>query len=442
MNFLLDIPLRQNAFVIVVYSLTSLAVLALFVTRPSRKWNWRGWAIAVSSAVITGIAIALVLIWWLIYNQDVFGIDPPLRTKIAFTAGLVMLSVVIVGLWSATRKRRIASIGVALLIVLAVSTDINKTFGQYPTFRSVMGISAYPSGTILTLPSIGNVERPPIAHWTAPPNMPTAGYIASIDIPGTISGFTPRKAVVYLPPAALTSNPPLLPVMLLLSGQPGMPDDMFNMGGAFQVANEYALKHGGLAPILVAPDQLGDWHTNPMCVDSPLGRSATYLTQDVPNWIKANLGVMTDPAHWGVAGFSQGGTCAIQLGAGFPQIFGTLIDISGELDTGSGNPARTIQTAFEGDANLYDSAQPLERISAGAPFADTYATFAVGKEDNTFKEGQQKLAAAAGAARMHTNYFEVDGSAHDWQTASAAIKSSLTATFERWALTKPDLLSY
>ncbi len=86
----------------------------------------------------------------------------------------------------------------------------------------------------------------------------------------------------------------------------------------------------GLAPIVVVPDQLGPRSANPMCVDGKLGNSRTYLTRDVPAWITSHLKVQTAAAAWTIGGFSQGGTCAIQLGAGDPSRFGNLIDVSGE----------------------------------------------------------------------------------------------------------------
>jgi len=43
----------------------------------------------------------------------------------------------------------------------------------------------------------------------------------------------------------------------------------------------YAANHEGLAPIVVVADQLGTPTANPLCLDSALGKSETYLARDL-----------------------------------------------------------------------------------------------------------------------------------------------------------------
>ncbi len=107
-----------------------------------------------------------------------------------------------------------------------------------------------------------------------------------------------------------------------------------------------AARHHGLAPIVVMPDQLEAASNNPMCLDGPLGNSATYLTQDVPKWVRANLHAATRASDWAIAGFSQGGTCALQLGATFPDRFGSWIDVSGQRGPTLGDEGDTIKRGF------------------------------------------------------------------------------------------------
>ena len=53
-----------------------------------------------------------------------------------------------------------------------------------------------------------------------------------------------------------------------------------------------------------------------MCVDGPLGYSATYLTVDVPGVDPiAHLHGQAARRAWAIGGFSQGGTCSLQLAA-------------------------------------------------------------------------------------------------------------------------------
>jgi poly(3-hydroxybutyrate) depolymerase len=47
---------------------------------------------------------------------------------------------------------------------------------------------------------------------------------------------------------------------------------------------------------------------------APEGLDDTYLSTDVPTIIRARYRVSTDPAEWGLLGYSSGGYCAANLG--------------------------------------------------------------------------------------------------------------------------------
>ena len=117
------------------------------------------------------------------------------------------------------------------------------------------------------------------------PSMPSQGKVLTVDIPNTESNFTARKAMIYLPPAALSDRPPALPVMELLAGQPGSPSRLIDAGNIAATMNAYAAKHDGLAPIVLVPDQNGEATHNSLCADTTQGNAETYLTTDVVNWL-------------------------------------------------------------------------------------------------------------------------------------------------------------
>ncbi len=434
MGSLLNVNIVSGLVIQVVYGLTGIVVLALLVIRPGRQWSRRAWLLVSVLAAAAGAAIGLGIEWYLIDVQNVLGMSPTAVTRTWGVIGFALIAIVLAGLWRASWKRRIASAGALVLVILAPAMAINIDFGQYVSLNAALGVSAYADNRMPAIPPAPVGGRPAYATWKAPANMPAEGSVSSVSIPGTVSGFTGRDAIVYLPPAALTANPPTLPVVMLLSGQPGAPEDALLAGNMRAELNDYARAHGGLAPIVISPDQLGSRSINPMCLDSPIGNSESYLTKDVRNWVLANLPAETDAGHWAIAGFSQGGTCAIQLGATHPDVFGTLIDVSGEIDVSLGDPEKTTAAAFNGTSAAYEAAQPLALLSAGAPFTDTHAIFAVGADDETFKPQQQKLQAAAGAAGMSTTYFEVPDSAHDWHTAGLALTQAFDQTFSRWQL--------
>jgi S-formylglutathione hydrolase FrmB len=62
-----------------------------------------------------------------------------------------------------------------------------------------------------------------------------------------------------------------------------------------------------------------------------------------------------------VAGFSEGGTCAIQFGAGFPALFGSIVDVSGQVRPLNGSVTHTVRVGFGGSAAAYRRRQARPR---------------------------------------------------------------------------------
>ena len=118
----------------------------------------------------------------------------------------------------------------------------------------------------------------------------------------------------------------------MLSGQPGNPGDWLDGGQLAARMDAYAAAHKGLAPVVVMPDSLGSELANPVCLDSSLGNVATYLTVDVPGWIRKHLQVDTEPSSWAIGGLSAGGTCSLQMALTAPQVYPTFVDISGQAE--------------------------------------------------------------------------------------------------------------
>lgn len=437
MNTLLGLSLVSGPLVVAFYTTAALAfaLLVLAFVR-SRRTRRRPRLVLALSILVLGTVGGAGLASLLDGADGPFGVDFTTVTRVWIGLGFGGLGVAVAVLVHALARRRplraLASVLVGALVLATTALTVNIDFGQYPTVRSALGISAYPT---LTDPiATPGGDHPAIADWTAPAGMPSVGTVSNIAIPGTTSSFHARDAVVYLPPAALTADPPLLPVMVMLSGQPGSPSDPLSTEKLQASLDAYAAAHEGLAPIVVSPDQLGDPDANPMCVDSPLGDSATYLTVDVPNWIRANLPVLTDAHDWAIGGLSQGGTCAIQLGAGFPQLFGNIIVASGELAPTLGDDATTIRKGFGGSAAAYEAAKPATLLAKNAPYSDTFALFGVGADDTSFLSGVKTLYADAKAAGMDATYMEVPDSAHDATAWSATFDKGLELLTARWDL--------
>ena len=199
--------------------------------------------------------------------------------------------------------------------------------------------------------------------------------------------------------------------------------------------NAFAAGHHGLAPIVVIPDQLGSSQENPMCLDSALGNVETYLTVDVPKWINAHLNVLNGRNNWSIAGFSEGGTCSIELGTKYRSMFGSILDISGQIAPLNGTVAHTIRVGFSGSRAVYRAAMAPALLAAGSPFSNTLGIFVVGHLDARYGPQVAVVTRAARAAQMDVHSFISPSTGHDWYTEQYGLTVGLPVLSARWGFT-------
>ncbi|MFC4941984.1 alpha/beta hydrolase [Pseudonocardia sp. GCM10023141] len=318
-------------------------VLLLWPRGRPRRW----WALAVPIAVVAGLVgtAGTGLVLFEVLHERI-----PLTVLAWIMAPLVAVGLAVAACLARARWWPVSL--AAVLVLLAGASGVNVYYEQFPTVRTALGLS--PAGQAAfadVAPQAEKVIRgragaPLETLWTPPADMPAAGSVSEVQIPSPASGFPARSGWVYLPPAYLTGVRAELPVLVLLSGQPGNPGDWLTGGQLTARMDRYAAAHKGLAPVVVIPDDLGAEFANPLCLDSRLGKAATYLTVDVPAWIRKNLQVDPDPADWAIAGLSHGGTCALQMAVTAPQVYPTFVDIAGQLEPMLGSRADTVAAAF------------------------------------------------------------------------------------------------
>ncbi len=427
---------------IVLLSIAVVLIILLVLRR--RRTAGRKWPLTVAVALIIGAAVGLGACWLFVDLLNAFNtsLSPISRAWVA--AAFAASALALVNLRRSRVRRKLGALASILVFVLVGAVGVNAQFGQYTTIGSLTGASPFENlPTKVLLDQKAAIGSGVIAagamwnNWTPPADLPANGIVGHIVIPSTVSHFQAREALVYLPPAALVSNPPALPVLVMLSGQPGSPDHVFAAGHLDRLFDTFASQNGGLAPIIVVPDQLSAPNVNPMCVDSKIGNSATYLTVDVPNWIKSNLHVQSGASSWAIGGFSQGGTCSIQLGAGHPELFGSILDVAGELEPHVGSPEQTIANGFGGDAAAYDAAKPLAVLAGHAPYSDTVGVFTAGALDSRYTPIIAEVAAAAKKAGMRTTILSSPGTSHDWSTVRYAVENGMPLILQHMGLTKP-----
>jgi len=314
-----------------------------------------------------------------------------------------------------TWPRRAAAIAAAFLVLAAAADQVNDYFQAYPSLRVVLAPWLDPKPMYTNTAHVREtVARPGQAVdnvWHPPRGMPAAGAVYQADIPGVRSGFAARPAYIYLPPAYLATPRAQLPVLVLLGGQPGEPRAWVDSGQVQAMMDGFAGRHHGLAPVVVIPDDLGSTFANPLCLNSRLGQVQTYLTADVPDWITGHLQVRPPGQGWAIGGFSQGGTCAIQLATQAPRLYRFFIDISGQAGPTLGSRQRTISRAFGGDAAAFARVDPAE-VLARTRFPASAGVFVAGESDRVYTPQQRAMYAAARRAGMTVSLMYLPGG-HD-----------------------------
>jgi len=415
-NQFIDTSIVEGPILMGLYGGAAVFTLILIVRRVSRRR-----ALLIGGTVLVAALAGAVLAWLVSDVWNTFGISLSPVTRLWATFFFASCALALWGLAGTRWWRKIISIVAVPVFLLTTAAGINADFGEATTVRDALGIPRY-QALDFTSTTGGDALH---------------GTVGTVTIPATVSGFVPRSALVYLPPAARVAHPPVLPVIEIFSGQPGSPNDLFVSGRLDKVLDTFAAAHQGLAPIVVVPDQLGAPDRNPMCVDSALGNAATYLTVDVPNWIRAHFAVAAAPGGWAIAGFSEGGTCSIQLGAAHPELYGTILDISGEIVPKEGAPAATIKAGFAGNAAAYAAAAPAAILSRHGTYSDLTVIFAVGGNDARYLAWASTLRDAAKNVGAQTQLIVSPGTAHDWYTVNYALTKALPLITQRLGLAGP-----
>lgn len=400
------------------------AMIGLLLLRRNRAWWTRRVPIAltVAAALVGVVVIALaVLKPW----PD--PLDPPVLAWLG--VGFLGLTLLILG-WRRSRwwVRVLAPLA-TLLVVVGAADGIDTYFGSYPTIGAAFQAPVYDQTTSTAVLRHAAESSPalttpiPVDAWRPPAGMPTAGEVFEANIPATRSGFSARSAWVYVPPAYRMPRHPLLPLLVMIGGQPGGPRDWLDGGALAQQWDTWAAAHGGLAPIVVMPDGTGGQVANPLCMDSALGKADTYLSSDVVTWATSALQVDPNHAHWAVGGFSYGGTCALQLAVAHPDLFPTFLDVSGQQEPTLGGRARTLAATFGGNQQAWAAVDPLHELAAH-PEPGSAGYVAVGKDDRNYRPQAMAVADAARAAGIAITYQELPGG-HDWGVWRPALTGAI-----------------
>ncbi|WP_233608381.1 alpha/beta hydrolase [Nocardia stercoris] len=397
------------------------------------RWYFR-YGLPIAAAVA---ALATGAGYWVV-EKSWRPLPEPLDPALYLLAGATLLALLLVIpriVVAPSAAVAVTSVVAASAVLVAAGARANVIYGSYPSLRAALGFTDVAHVDLdQVAPQPKTITgRPLQSAWRDPGGLPGGGRILTTAIDPLISGFTARPAQIYLPPAYFANPRPLLPVLILLAGAPGAPQDWIVSGRLVETMDEFAHAHEGLAPVVVVADGTGSPLGDPLCLDSKLGNAATYLSSDVPAWIRAHLQIDPYPAAWAIGGVSYGGTCALQLATNYPQMFPTFVDISGQDEPSLGDRQRTVNAAFGGDTDALLRVNPLDLLRTRS-FPGSAGAFAVGADDAFHRPQVERVYHAAQQAGLDVRLALQPG-AHSAAVAAAALHDELPWLATRLGLT-------
>ncbi len=392
----------------------AVAVSSLVACVPwERRVRWRvlGVALCAASTATTALVVTVHVLGWSPW---------PLPWTFDVMAGAVLLAAALgVAGWRFLRWRRVMPAVALVTSTVMAATLVNATYQYFPTWDSLVGP---PPGQT----SVASVQVDRQRHRAL-----LTGAVVPVHIPAPRSHFAARTAYVWVPPAYTADPSVSLPVVELLAGSPGTPLDWIRSGGAEVTADAYAGLHRGVAPLLVMPDDNGSLTADTECVDGPAGAAETYLTVDVPAFMRAAFHAARGPRSLAVAGLSEGGTCAVMLALRHRSEYAAFGDYSGLAAPTSADvvaPVLTTRTLFGGSVVRYDEHDPpllLRDMRRERRAHDPAGWFEVGGADPGALTAQTVLTGLARSAGVDTVAVVVPGEGHSFALWRAAFRQSL-----------------
>jgi enterochelin esterase-like enzyme len=267
---------------------------------------------------------------------------------------------------------RVLAAGLAFLIATSFGVmAVNKYYGYYETWGAavgdlassgVTGVNAVPQARDSDLPSRGPHDISKIYRGLARQQ----GYTLRMVIAGPRSHIT-RVVYVYLPPQYFQApyQGYRFPVIELIHGQPGEPQDWIDVAGVTATLDDLVRQHRARPAVLVMPDANGGEDVSLQCLNQVGGpQDLTYLAEDLPDQIARLLRVQPPGPAWGVAGYSEGGYCAANIGLQLRQRYGFAGVLSGyfsPFDNQLAHPVRLV-SPFRGHRGLRRDNTPLDEV--------------------------------------------------------------------------------
>jgi enterochelin esterase-like enzyme len=144
-----------------------------------------------------------------------------------------------------------------------------------------------------------------------------------------------RRFVVYTP-AGYESSSRRYPVLVLSPGTPGDETDWTSGGGFADVLFDNLIAEGRMEPMIVVMHASDvDERAEQRRGDENLRQFETIVVDELVPTVKQRYRTNTNAAFWAIGGLSLGGEFGMAAGLNHPEIFRTIVSISGSFVSNS-----------------------------------------------------------------------------------------------------------
>jgi enterochelin esterase-like enzyme len=299
------------------------------------------------------------------------------------TVFFLLLMVVFAALlvWVALAKQVVFRILAACLAFLPAMVfgiaAVNKYYDYYQTWGALVSdLSDSGNASIPKVAAAGIGDQTVAQQLDSACTADGATLGCLVQTTVTASNIT-RTVYIFLPPQYFQASYKhyRFPAIELLHGSPGDPAAWVNVMNVDATYLELMTEHKADPAVLVMPDTDGGQRYALQCLNYPGYKDLqdmTYVAVDVPDYITKELRVQPPGRAWAVAGYSEGGYCAANIGLQYPYNWGYVGSLSGYF-TLTGNPSQIpeggkaggkpiVYTPYKGDRRLEIRNSPAEFV--------------------------------------------------------------------------------
>jgi enterochelin esterase-like enzyme len=247
---------------------------------------------------------------------------------------LLMVAFVALVVWLVLSKQVVFRVFAACLAFIPAMVfgiaAVNKYYDYYQTWGAMLSDL---SGQAQSIPHVSAASLKRGADGSLAQQIASSsnasldaqfGDLFSTTVTGPTSHIT-RQVYVYLPPQYFSKAYAkyVFPAIELLHGAPGQPATWVNVMNVIPIYLNLLAEHKADPAVLVMPDTDGGLQYSLQCLNDPHGlQDMTFVAREVPDWVAANLRVQRPSGFWGIAGYSEGGFCAANIGLQYATSFG------------------------------------------------------------------------------------------------------------------------